>query len=57
MKILAVVWAVSFLAVLIGASDANAARRGSMSGYDNTYHSTGKCVNGACQLKGLYQRR
>ena len=57
MKVLATVLAVSFLTVVIGGSDANAARRGSMSGYDNTYHSTGKCFNGGCQLKGAYQRR
>jgi hypothetical protein len=36
----------SFLTVIC-VSDANAARRGTMTGYNNTYGSTGKCTAGA----------
>jgi hypothetical protein len=51
MRILAIILACAFLTTVIGVSDANAVRRGAMSGYDNTYGSTGKCVGGACILK------
>jgi hypothetical protein len=51
MKILAIILACLFLTTVIGVSNANAVRRGAMSGYDNTYGSTGKCVGGACKLK------
>jgi hypothetical protein len=50
MKIIAVVLSFSFLTVIC-ASDANASRRGTMTGYDNTYGSTGKCTGGACRVK------
>jgi hypothetical protein len=51
MRILAIILACAFLTTVIGVSNANAVRRGAMSGYDNTYGSTGKCVGGACKLK------
>jgi hypothetical protein len=50
MKILAAVLSLSFL-VVVSTSDANAARRGTMTGYDNTYGSTGKCTAGTCAPK------
>jgi hypothetical protein len=51
MKILALIVSFSFLTIAIGTSDANAARRGTMTGYDNTYGSTGKCQAGSCKPK------
>ncbi len=53
MKILAVILSSAFLTVVIASSlssSAYAARRGTMSGMDNTYGSTKgkKCIGGAC---------
>jgi hypothetical protein len=57
MKIFVVVLSSAFLTVAIASSfssDAYAARRGSMSGMDNTYGSTKgkKCSGGACAPAG-----
>jgi len=53
MKILVVAMSTAFLAITIAGSfysDAYAARRGTMSGIDNTYGSQkgSNCVGGAC---------
>jgi hypothetical protein len=51
MKITAIVLSFAFLAVIGSTSDSYAGRRAQMSGYDATYHSTGRCKAGACTVK------
>jgi len=54
MKVITAVLSFSFLTIAIASSfssEAYAARRGTMSGYDNTYGSTGKCSGGACKVR------
>jgi hypothetical protein len=56
MKAITAVLSFSFLTIVIAcsfSSDAYAVRRGAMSGYDNTYGSTGRCQGGACKLRTL----
>jgi hypothetical protein len=54
MKALTAVLSFSFLTIVVASafsSEAYAARRGTMTGYDNTYSSTGRCQGGACKLR------
>jgi hypothetical protein len=54
MKAITAVLSFSFLTIAIASSfssEAYAARRGTMSGFDNTYASTGRCQGGACKLR------
>jgi hypothetical protein len=54
MKAIAAVLSFSFLTIVLASSfssDAYAARRGAMSGYDNTYGSTTGCQGGGCKLR------
>jgi hypothetical protein len=51
MKITAMILSLAFLAVIGTASDSFAGRRAQMSGYDATYHSTGRCKAGQCVVK------
>ena len=54
MKAITAVLSFSFLTIAIASSfssEAYAARRGTMSGYDNTYSSTNRCQSGACKLR------
>jgi hypothetical protein len=53
MKFTAIVLSFAFLAVIGSVSDSYAgySRRAQMSGYDATYHSTGRCKAGHCAVK------
>jgi hypothetical protein len=54
MKAIIAVLSFSFLTIVIASSfssEAYAARRGAMSGFDNTYSSTNRCQGGACKLR------
>jgi hypothetical protein len=53
MKIAAIVFSFAFLLVIgsTSNSDASQSRRAQMSGYDATYHSTGRCKAGHCAVK------
>jgi hypothetical protein len=54
MKAITVALSLSVLTMVMAssfASDAYAVRRGAMSGYDNTYGSTGRCHGGDCKLR------
>jgi hypothetical protein len=54
MKSTTVLLSSAFLAFTIASSfssSAYAARRGSMSGYDSTYGTTGKCSGGPCNVE------
>jgi hypothetical protein len=54
MKITAIILSFAFLTVIGSSSDSYAgySRRAQMSGYDATYHSTGRCKAGHCATKG-----
>jgi hypothetical protein len=51
MKVTAIILSFAFLGVIGGASDSYAGRRAQMSGYDATYHSTGRCKAGDCKVR------
>jgi hypothetical protein len=54
MKTFAIVMTTAFLAATIASafsSDAYAARRGTMTGHDNTYGTTHSCIAGHCKLR------
>jgi hypothetical protein len=53
MKITAIVLSFAFLVVVGSSSNSDAGRRAQMSGYEATYHSTGSCKAGACNVKKL----